>query len=1039
MKKSVLTILLFAVTEAFMFAQSTGTISGTATDASGSIVPKAKVTATNTSTGVSRDTETNSAGLYGFPGLIPGTYDVKIDHSGFASSTKRVTLLADTTLTVDFALGIGSVSQQVEVSGGEAVLVQTTQSEVSASVNSTEVQNLPMLNRNFTGLVTLVPGARPAPAVNSNKVGFGGGIAVGGGTGRNVQMSVDGLDNRDDVIGGPLFNFTIEGIGEFRVLNHQFGAQYGRTNGSVVLVINKSGGNAFHGTAFAYGRNDAMTATDYFSELSGLGKPPYDRQQYGGSIGGPLKKDKLFFFGAIERIQENRTLTFSPNALNQATILKQALTSLTSCATCVQVGKAIVPTGSVPQTVRDLLYTVKGDYQINKSHSFFIRAAQQRLNNFDDLLVLPGGLPHPDLDPTGSNITDRGQAFSVAGSETWLISPTALNTFAVQGNHMLTSQTCDCGPAGPYWAFRNLQFPSIQVGIPQNGANQDFYQDKIQFKDDLAYQVGRHALKFGGDFGIYPNIGLALGGAGGNTQGAINFFEDPSVIVSNTAKYPQGFLTPGAVSSITVGTVMLGGPAGRSDTQGQKQMGAYINDDWRISPRLTLNLGLRYDFNLNWYNQREYANSRTYLALKAINNSFGVLPQTPKTDFSPRFGLAWDVTGAGTNILRAGFGVFFDQYLVVGGQSVALQEKPTLDNLASTFTNTAVGAGQLASFVYGISALPAGPTPGLTQLRPGASTSGNWIGSMRDPRNLQFHIGFTHAFTSNTVISIDGTHILGLHEGRQLQINPIEGAWDPNAAAYNTCGAAPGYRRLQCAFQSALGDPRILGPITIWSYSNRSQYDDLIFNFQRRAGRVTFQASYTLASARAWGGAFGGSGGGTGIANSQNPDQAFGPGEWGPSVADERHRVVLSGVFDLPWGIQASPIFQGSSARPYNLTAGRDCNGDGQTNDRAFLNANGTPAGCGAPGAAQVSVNGQRGQPTYNLDARLTKFFNLRKETLKLGVFGEFYNLTNRANFGNAYNGNASSATFRQPNAFLANGLALPTSRQLQLGARFIF
>ena len=383
-------ICLAILTQAMMFAQSVGTISGTASDSSGSVVPGARVTAANNNTGVTRDTQTNTVGLYGFPGLPPGAYTVTMERPGFAGSSKKVTLLADTTLTVDFALGVQAVAQQVDVSGGEAVLVQTTQSEVSASVNSKEVENLPMLNRNFTGLVTLVPGARAAPAVNSNKVGFGGGIAVGGGTGRNVQMSVDGLDNRDDVIGGPLFNFTIEGIGEFRVLNHQFGAQYGRTNGSIVLVVNKSGGNAYHGTAFAYGRNDSMTATDYFSGLSGLGKPPYDREQFGGSFGGPIKKDKLFFFGAIERIQENRALTFPANALNQATLLKQALTGLTTCATCVQVGNAIVPSGAVPQTVRDLLYTVKGDYQINAKHSLFVRAAQQRLNNFDDLLVLPG-------------------------------------------------------------------------------------------------------------------------------------------------------------------------------------------------------------------------------------------------------------------------------------------------------------------------------------------------------------------------------------------------------------------------------------------------------------------------------------------------------------------------------------------------------------------------------------------------------------------------------------------------------------------------
>ena len=199
MKKIVFLLLLFALVAECLLGQ--GRSAEQQLTLAAPSVPQAKVTAVNTSTGVSPDTETNSAGLYGFPGLAPGTYDVKIDRSGFATSTKRVTLLADTTLTVDFALGVGNVTQQVDVSGGEAVLVQTTQSTVSASVNSREVENLSMLNRNFTGLVTLVPGGSSAPAVNSNKVGFGGGIAVGGGTGRNVQMSVDGLDKRDERAG----------------------------------------------------------------------------------------------------------------------------------------------------------------------------------------------------------------------------------------------------------------------------------------------------------------------------------------------------------------------------------------------------------------------------------------------------------------------------------------------------------------------------------------------------------------------------------------------------------------------------------------------------------------------------------------------------------------------------------------------------------------------------------------------------------------------------------------------------------------------
>ena len=174
-----------------------------------------------------------------------------------------------------------------------------------------------------------------------------------------------------------------------------------------------------------------------------------------------------------------------------------------------------------------------------------------------------------------------------------------------------------------------------------------------------------------------------------------------------------------------------------------------------------------------------------------------------------------------------------------------------------------------------------------------------------------------------------------------------------------------------------------------------------------------------------------------------NQLQPYAPTEWGPTNTDERHRVVLSGVFNLPWGIQASPIFQAGSARPYNLTEGIDCNGDGTANDRLYVSTStGAPVSCGKTGGGQpagtvlVGLNSQRGDPTWDFDARLTKYFNFG-EIRKLGFFAEFYNITNHANFGNTYNGNFSAGPlFETPTSYLAG---FPTSRQLQLGGRFTF
>jgi hypothetical protein len=453
----------------------------------------------------------------------------------------------------------------------------------------------------------------------------------------------------------------------------------------------------------------------------------------------------------------------------------------------------------------------------------------------------------------------------------------------------------------------------------------------------------------------------------------------------------------------------------------------------------------------NFYDQAEAQNSRVYQSLLAIGSPYAGLPHAYPKDIAPRVGFAYDIGGSGKSVIRGGYGIFFTQQLQANMFSSVLLMKPTL-NLSSPYINTSVGQGQLANYVYGVSPLPPGPSTAPTQLPAGSATGGAWITpGIRDPYTEQFQFGYTRQVRASTALSVDYTHILGMHEFAARQINPLEGpvgqlSWDPNATSYNTCGIPAGtnFRRLQCAFGARLGDPAILGGINVATSDNRSQYDELIVHLEHRTRRITFQGSYTLAYAHAFGGIISGGTGGTtpgsGGVSAMNSDQPFAPGEWGPSWLDERHRAVLSGVFTLPWRLQAAPIFQVASPRPYTLLDGTDCIKDGTNNDRAFMNpTTGAFVACNteaAVGAVQVAVNSQRGDPMWNLDLRISKFFNLGNESRTLSVFGEFYDLTNKTNFGNIHNGNSRSATFRQPNGYLAG---LPTSRQLQLGARFTF
>jgi hypothetical protein len=231
-----------------------------------------------------------------------------------------------------------------------------------------------------------------------------------------------------------------------------------------------------------------------------------------------------------------------------------------------------------------------------------------------------------------------------------------------------------------------------------------------------------------------------------------------------------------------------------------------------------------------------------------------------------------------------------------------------------------------------------------------------------------------------------------------------------------------GRRVLANDFQRVYGNPNYLSDVRILGSINKSEYNALTFKVQRRMPRVTLQAHYTLAGAFAYGGSIAARGA------APIPQDAFEPfaeGEWGPTGTDERHRLVAMGVFEMAWGIQLSPVFQTATARPYNLTAGSDLNGDGANTDRWIDPATGQ----------QVDINAGRGDNTVVLDLRTTKFFQLGGDR-RLGLFAEFFNLFNTANFGSAYQGNGRSTTFRQPNNFVA-GIGYP--RQAQIGVRFLF
>jgi Carboxypeptidase regulatory-like domain len=979
-------VLILLTMTSSAFAQA-GTFNGRVLDQGDAVLPGVTVTAANVSTGVSRTTVTNAEGLYFMPGLDPGIYDVKSELAGFSPAAReRVTLGVNATITLDFRMRVAALNETITVTG-DAPVIEVTQSKVASTIQANQLENLPMITRSVSGMLALLPGAAPMAPTHRSKENVGS-VSFGGASGTNVMPTVDGADNRDNRYGGPLLTFTTEALEQFQLATSQFTAADGRTGGAALTMVTKSGTNLLHGSAFLFVRDKSMSAKDYFTKAANQEKAPFNRKQFGGSIGGPIVRNRMFFFGALEQVQDNTAVPVPDELYSQLQLL-------------VPLGLAYPKhphAGPTPGRLK--LYTVKVNDQLTNTQSMMVRYAGQR--DYRDAVTF--NVRNDLREPENSSI----KMWSAVVQHNWVLGNRGLNQLTGQVNHLYRLSDVTSAVTGEHYTrdfprvpvFSNppsLSFPSVTVGAGGAGGSlTDTYV--IQVKDDISQLLGNHAIKTGVDIKALPKLGLLNANEHFPT---LTFFDDPSVILSNSnGRYPQGLSTPGVVRQW-----QQANPVRSEDINyGAKQFATWFQDDWRATARLTLNLGVRYDVDMNFYDQRNIANNATREVLLAIGNtSYTGVPTTPTKDISPRVGFALDLSGDGRHVLRGGYGLYFDQFNTGGAGDAAAQNKRPLNALA-TLTNTTYGTGQLATYRFLVDPLPAQPKDANTLPR---GAAGEYLApDVTDPRNHQMHVGYAHQLATNTAVSVDYTHIIGRHEFRRINLNPI----------------VNGTRLLAPDFMRVYGISDVLNAINILTTDNRSRYDALTVQFQRRMPRVTLQAHYTLAGAYAYGGSTGNRSGAT---VAQDQFDQFAKGEWGPTGNDERHRGVVMGVFDLAYGIQVSPVYQAASARPYTLTAGQDLNRDGTNNDRYVDPATGK----------QVSVNSQRGDPTSVLDVRTTKFFSLSGER-KIGVFAEVFNLFNTANFGNAYTGNARSASFRQPTGTIPG---IGYSRQLQLGARFLF
>ena len=632
---------------------TTGTISGAVTDSSGAVLPGAKITITNEDTGITRMATADSVGRYTAQSLPVGNYKVSVSQEGFQTEVRSgIVLTIGRQALVDFQLQVGSVSQTVEVTG-EAPLVETTQSMVSAMVTSETISELPLNGRSLSDLVLLQPGVtKLEQAAVATHRGYGTQINISGARSDDNIFLLDGTDLADYQNNAPTGpNNVMYGAGstrEFQVQTSTFSAQYGRSMGGVFNAVSKSGSNTLNGELFDFVRNDALDARDFFDLED---QPPFVRNQFGGGVGGPILRDKLFFHASYEGLSSQRTTTARPTVPGPS-IRSQSMAPL--AAAIMQYwpegNGAIFPAGTqeyiteTPLDVRSDFSQGRLDYQLSEKDSLFGRFTYMQVGQ-DNTSATPGYVTS----------TDNGSRFATI-SHTRILSGTDLNTARIAFNRNALTED-KITPSLPALQFfpdspwpGNFSVTGVGMGF-SIGLWPTFYAitNRYELMDDYVMQRGNHSITVGGNFQrtqanqAFPNI----------PNGQYSFRSIAGFLAINQSQLGPFRGTPPSVTDWIRGFRI-------------SYLGLYIQDDWRVLPNLALNLGLRYDFqsvptevNGKISNFRPRTLGGDFAATGEFIIGDPLWDNPTPDDFAPRLGFAWTPWTGRSTTIRGGVGLFF--------------------------------------------------------------------------------------------------------------------------------------------------------------------------------------------------------------------------------------------------------------------------------------------------------------------------------------------------------------------------------------------
>jgi len=833
-----------------------GTLRGVIEDATGAVIPSAKIVVHAADSSLQREATSDERGEFRIEDIPPGTYHVVVNAKGFAEARSDVKVAVSTVRDVTVKLKLQPLEQTVILDELGPVSITTqpidsTSAVQQAIVSSQDLDTLPLAARSFANIAYLAPGTEPVEPSDPTKARITA-VSTGGSSGLNNEVSVDGVDNSDDWIGGFLQNFSPEAIQEFAIRTAQEDADTGRTTAGSVVIATKSGTNQWHSDDAFYDRAAALNARFPIDNPAPNPKQPFSRQNYVGTLGGPIVKEKLWIFSSFEYVRENASIAYSNASQTQF----QALSQLASQG-LIDVNGTTVPSITVPSSVpvpfRDFLGNVRFDWQQAAGSRWFFRSSADSYTTHNALIQ------QATLPSTGA--TAHNNYLNLALSNQYFYSPTWAGTFVFGASllHLTQTRNYDLGFA---LAFPFSSTTATTSGLETFGDNQFVTaitafpvlrnQEKYQLRYDIDHAAGTHDLRFGINFIHEPVLSGALTA---NAETLVSFVLDPTDYAANPQQFTNDLTACSATPSpnVTPGTTCASTPAGDgSFSQNVQRLGLYAEDSWHITRNLFVNYGLRYDTTFGLFESagRSQAQNPFLLALDPAQAPFvAAAPHDYRKAFAPRLGVAYSPGKSGNTVIRAGFGMYYND-LAQNGWVTAFQ--------SVNDSNVSTGGGIAAPSV----------------IAPNYKT----------PYAIHATGGVEHAFNSNWTLSTDFTLETGMHGYRHYDF--------PNT---------------------------VFGSVAVFRSDNRSSYKALKVHLQGNvAKRLSLVANYTLSSAKTWGCVLGELF--DYVNGVCNPFDAFAPGDYGPSGEDVAHRGVLIGTFRAPAGFELSFLSQAESGRPITLT-----------------------------------------------------------------------------------------------------------------------